>query len=229
MMNLRPPWNGSSDNRTPSVRCGRTPASNWASRRKTAKFGVGRSIWRSGKAGCAGAARTIDGMPMSSEAVPAPRTNCRRVVMISLTTPIAIVGCEYGGSKFPSGHQRGQGADPAAGRGTLGRILFLQIAEHEVDHRAPSLLDVGRRHQVAPEDDPEGVLVREAHDAERADRDIEVDRLDVETELSVALAALEDARDDVGQRRLEHVELLRFSQVARLVEVLHREERDEVR
>src|SRR3954469_25759227 len=107
-------------------------------------------------------------------------------------------------------------------------IRILQIAEHELHNRALAPCDAGRGCHLALEDDAQTVLVGEVHDAKRTDRDIEIDRLDIAPELSAALATLEDACDDIRQRRLEHVELLGFSQMASLVEVLHRKKRNKV-
>src|SRR6478672_7876491 len=118
---------------------------------------------------------------------------------------------------------------PAPGWLHCNDIRILQIAEHELHNRALAPCYAGRGCHLALEDNAQAVLVGEVHDAKRADRDIEIDRLDIPPELSAALAALEDAGNDIRQRRLEHVELLGFSQMARLVEVLHREKRNKVR
>src|SRR6185295_522633 len=108
-----------------------------------------------------------------------------------------------------SGHQRCLPGRPAPGRLHRNDIRILQIAEHELYDRALAPCNAGRGCHLAREDDAQAVLVGEVHDAERADRDIEIDRLHVPTELSAALATLEDTRDDIRQWRLEHVELLR--------------------
>src|SRR5262245_15702576 len=102
------------------------------------------------------------------------------------------------------------------------RIRRLQIAEHEVDDRPSTPLDIGEGRHLPSEDHAQCVLVREIHDAQSAERDVEVDRLDIVPEMSAILPALENTRDDLGQRRAEHPELLRLPKVPRLVEILHR-------
>src|SRR6476620_7966977 len=117
---------------------------------------------------------------------------------------------------------------PAPGWLHCNDIRILQIAEHELHNRALAPCYAGRGCHLTLEDDAQAVLVGEVHDAKRADRDIEIDWLDIPPELSAALAALEDARNDIRQRRLEHVELLGFSKMTGLVEILHREKRNKV-
>src|SRR5689334_12238042 len=85
-------------------------------------------------------------------------------------------------------------------------IGHLQIAEHEFDDRAPAPFDIGGGCHLPLKDYAQTVLVGEIHDAKCADRNVEVDRLDILPELSAALAALENARDHIGQRGLEHLE-----------------------
>src|SRR5678815_2899321 len=92
-------------------------------------------------------------------------------------------------------------------------VRHLQIAEHEFDDGPPAPFDIGGGCHLPLEDHAQTVLVGEIHNAKCADRNVEVDRLDILPELSAALAALENAGDDIGQRGLEHLELLRFAPV----------------
>src|SRR6478735_6205275 len=106
-------------------------------------------------------------------------------------------------------------------RGLRREVLDDDVAEH-----LPVALAQRRVEQVAVEDRAEGVAVRDAEDAERADHHVQVDRVDLAREAAVGSPALEDALDQLDHRRVLAREL-GAGDVLRAVDVLDADQPDE--
>ncbi len=90
-------------------------------------------------------------------------------------------------------------ADGAGGRvGSAGVSVLagLEVAQHGVDGHTPLRRLMLRRLQIASEDRAPGVAVGDPVEAQRADQQVEVQRVHAATEQAVALATLEQPADN---------------------------------
>src|SRR3954453_2773982 len=98
---------------------------------------------------------------------------------------------------------------------------------HLADHGAVPVAVLGRG-EVAPEQGAEGVLVGDAEEAERTDHHVHVDGIGRRDEVPAGASGVEDAGDQVGDRRAEVHQGLGAAEVFGAMDVLDADQLYEV-